>query len=152
MLGMIALVVGAIIQAFGLISIRRYGEHIHPVTLNLWPMAMSSLPLFAASYAIEEYSKIVYNQQSVGSLLYLALFCTVITFVIYFWLVKHVEAVILSLSAFITPVIAVIIGVLLLREVFTGTMIIGSILVLIGVAVATLNDLVTLYHRRTVDS
>ena len=145
--GMVALVAGAVIQAIGLISIRRSGEHFHPVALNLWPMAMSSLPLFAASIAWEDYSKIVYDQQSVGSLLYLALFCTATTFVIYFWLIKHIEVVILSLSAFITPMIAVIIGVFLLGEEFTGTMIIGSILVLLGVAVATLDNLVALYRR-----
>jgi drug/metabolite transporter (DMT)-like permease len=68
--------------------------------------------------------------------------------VIYFWLVKHVEAVLLSLSAFITPVIAVVIGIVLLGEKITGDVLIGSTLVLIGVAGATISDLLGLHRRK----
>jgi len=95
--GMAALIAGAIIQAFGLVFLRRMGEHAHPVTLNFCSMSLSALPLFAASYIFEDYSKMIFNTQTLGAILYLSIFCTVITFVIYFWLVKHVEAVILSL-------------------------------------------------------
>ncbi len=38
------------------------------------------------------------------------------SFVIYFWMAKHIEAVVLSLSAFITPIIALVAGVLILSE------------------------------------
>ena len=145
--GIVLIFVGAIIQAFGLVLLRRLGEHAHPITLNFCSMTLSALPLLAASYIFEDYSTIAFNAAAIESLLYLSLFCTVITFVIYFWLVKHVEAVILSLSAFITPVIAVVIGVIIMGERITHGLYIGSALVLIGVAFALMGDLVALYRR-----
>jgi drug/metabolite transporter (DMT)-like permease len=146
--GMIAIVMSAIIQAFGLVAIRRWGTAVHPVTLNLWPMAISIVPLFIASIITEDYSNIMINERSLGSLLYLAIFCTVITFVVYFWLIKHVEVVLLSLSAFITPVFAIIIGGIVMGEILTGRIIAGSLIILFGVAVATIGDLVAIYRRK----
>jgi drug/metabolite transporter (DMT)-like permease len=148
--GMAAIIVGAIIQAFGLVFLRRLGENAHPVTLNFCSMSLSALPLFAASIIFEDYSKLIFNPQTLGAILYLSTFCTVITFVIYFWLVKHVEAVILSLSAFITPAIAVVIGVIVMKENITHGVYIGSALVLIGVVFTTLGDIFALNHREVV--
>jgi drug/metabolite transporter (DMT)-like permease len=145
--GMAAIIVGSIIQAFGLVYLRRLGENAHPVTLNFCSMSLSALPLFVASFIFEDYSNLFFNASTIGSLLYLSIFCTVITFVIYFWLVKHVEVVILSLSAFITPVMAVVIGIILLGEKITDDVYIGSTLVLIGVAFATIGDIFALYRR-----
>jgi drug/metabolite transporter (DMT)-like permease len=147
---MSAIMIGAIIQAFGLVFLRRLGEDAHPITLNFCSMSLSALPLFAASFLYEDYSKMIFNSQALGAILYLSIFCTVITFVIYFWLVKHVEAVILSLSAFVTPVIAVIIGVLIMRETITNSVYIGSALVLIGVVFTTAGDYFIRYRREGV--
>jgi drug/metabolite transporter (DMT)-like permease len=146
-LGMIALIIGAIIQSFGLIALRRFGKQINPIMLNFWPMFLSSVILFAVSISTEDYSKVFFDIKAIGSLVYLSIFCTVVTFVIYFWLVKHIEAIILSLSAFITPVIAVFIGVIMLGEGFSLTAYIGSSIVLIGVAVATIGDFIAIYRR-----
>ncbi|RPI01242.1 MAG: hypothetical protein EHM64_16025, partial [Ignavibacteriae bacterium] len=129
MAGFITIILGAIIQAFGLVFLRKMGEEVHPVTLNFYSMSVSALPLFAASYFIEDYSNIHFDSTSIGAIAYLSVFCTVMTFVIYFWLVKHVEAVVLSLSALITPVIAVLIGIIFMGEYITRGVIVGSLLV-----------------------
>jgi drug/metabolite transporter (DMT)-like permease len=147
-LGMSAIIIGAIIQAYGLIALRRLGKKMHPVMLNFWPMLLSSIVLFTVSIGTEDYSAVLFDLKAVGSIIYLSIFCTVVTFVIYFWLIKHIEAVILSLSAFITPVIAVFIGVIMMGEGFTSTAYIGSTVVLMGVAVATIGDIVSVYRRK----
>jgi drug/metabolite transporter (DMT)-like permease len=148
--GMAAIILGSIIQAFGLVYLRRLGSDAHPVTLNFCSMLISALPLFAASLVFEDHSNMIFNASTIGSILYLSIFCTVITFVIYFWLVKHVEAVILSLSAFITPVIAVVIGVVFMNEKISDDVYIGTALVLVGVAFATLGDLFNRYRSGVV--
>jgi drug/metabolite transporter (DMT)-like permease len=148
LLGMCAIIIGAIIQAFGLIALRRFGKDMHPVVLNFWPMLLSTVILFAVSIGTEDYSTVLFDLKAIGSLVYLSIFCTVITFVVYFWLVKHMEVVILSLSAFITPVIAVFIAVMMMGEGFASTAYIGSSFVLIGVAIATIGDLLAVYRRK----
>jgi drug/metabolite transporter (DMT)-like permease len=147
-LGMTALIIGAIIQAFSLIALRNHGKDMHPVMLTFWPMLMSAVIMFAISIVTENYSTVLFDAKAIGSLIYISIFCTVTTFVIYFWLIKHVEAVILSLSAFITPVIAVFIGVIFLGEGFTSTAYIGTTIVLLGVAIATIGDLVAVRRRQ----
>jgi drug/metabolite transporter (DMT)-like permease len=148
--GMAAIIAGAIIQAIGLVFLRKLGKEVHPITLNFCSMSLSAIPLFITSIVFEDYSHVIFNVRSVGAILYLAIFCTVITFVIYFWLVKHVEAVLLSFSAFITPVIAVIIGVMFMGESITDTASLGSALVLVGVACATFADFLNVYRRGVV--
>ncbi len=72
--GMAAIIVGAIIQAFGLVYLRRLGEDAHPVTLNFCSMSLSALPLFAASLIFEDYSNIIFNCKSIGAIVYLSIF------------------------------------------------------------------------------
>jgi len=147
-LGMVAIIFGAFIQASGLVAVRRFGNEMHPVLLIFWPVLLSSIIMLAVSIATEDYSASIFDPKAIASIVYLALFCTVIAFVTNFWLIKHVEAVILSLSAFITPVIAVFIGVNIMGEAFTATIYLGSAIVLIGIAVANISDIVNVYRRK----
>lgn len=146
--GMGSIILGAIVQALGLVTLRKYGEKYHPVTLNLWPMLLSTFPLFIVSLITEDYSTVRFESTTIGTIVYLAIFCTVVTFVIYFWLIKYVEAVILSLSAFLTPVIAVLIAIILLQETMKVTIYVGSIVVLLGVAVANVGDVMDLIRKK----
>jgi len=147
--GMAAIIAGAIIQAFGLVFLRRLGEEAHPVTLNFCSMSISGVALFAASLLLEDLSALKISMQAIGAVFYLSIFCTVITFVVYFWLVKYIEVVVLSLSAFITPIIAVAVGVILMGETVAQSVYIGSALVLIGVACASIGDIYALYSQET---
>jgi drug/metabolite transporter (DMT)-like permease len=147
-LGMVAIIFSAFIQASGLIAVRRFGNEMHPVWLIFWPVLLSSIIMLVVSIATEDYSASIFDSKAIASIIYLALFCTVMAFVINFWLIKHVEAVILSLSAFITPVIAVFIGVNIMGEAFTSTIYLGSAIVLIGIAVANIGDIVNTYRRK----
>jgi putative membrane protein PagO len=151
-IAMTLIIVAAVMQASSLIAIRKYAGNIHPISLNLWSMSLSAFILLAASIALENYSNIIMDTVSVGSLVYLSIFCTVLTFVIYFWLAKHMEAPILSLSAFLTPIIAVIVGVWFMGEELTCIMYVGIVLVLIGVGCAMIKDVVSVYRRRAVDA
>ncbi len=148
-LSMVAIVIAAIFQASGLVALRKMGNLVHPVVLNFWSMLFGGLFLLATSIAVEDYSHISFPIKVIGSIVYLSSFSTVFTFVTYFWLAKHIEAVVLSLSAFITPIIAVFVGVIFMREVMTGNDYVGTVLVILGVAIATVGNVLKLFHRRT---
>jgi drug/metabolite transporter (DMT)-like permease len=60
----------------------------------------------------------------------------VIAFVTYHWLLKRIEAVYLSLTTFINPVIAVILGAIVLGETLSPMVFAGSGLVLAGILAA----------------
>ncbi len=145
--GMIAIVASSALQAFALVSVKKYGGPYNPVSLNYVGMVIAGVILAATSFLLENHAGLVFNQEAILSLIYLALFGSVVTFVTYFWLLKHVEVVLLSLTAFVTPIIAVIAGVIVFEESFTMQMLGGSFLVLIGIVVANSADLLVLIKR-----
>ena len=63
-------------------------------------------------------------------------FGTAVTFFLYFWLLSRLPATRLSLITYGVPVVAVLVGTLLLDEPFTARMLAGSVVVLVGVTVA----------------
>jgi drug/metabolite transporter (DMT)-like permease len=85
---------------------------------------------------LESHSTIVWDGAAIGSILYLAIIGSVLAFVTYHWLLKRVEAVYLSLVSFINPVIAVILGALVLDETLSISVFAGAGLVFAGIGVA----------------
>jgi drug/metabolite transporter (DMT)-like permease len=55
------------------------------------------------------------------------------TFTLYYWLLRHVRASHVALIAYVTPVIAVVTGVVFLHEPLTTRVLAGGALVIAGV-------------------
>ena len=135
-LGMMAIVLTTIIQALSLVLVKKYGQPISPFAMNFVGMLFGGLLLLIAGVATESFSGIVWNRAAIGSILYLAIVGSVVAFVTYHWLLKRVEAVYLSLVSFINPIIAVILGSIILHETLAPAVFIGAGFVLIGILVA----------------
>lgn len=146
--GMAAIVISSTLQAFTLVAVKKYGGPYNTMSLNYVGMVIGGVLLAAMSFLLENHAAAVFNTEAILSLIYLALFGSVITFVTYFWLLKHVEVVLLSLTAFITPIIAVIAGVVVFNEDLGSQMWIGSALVLLGIVAANSADLIMLAKKR----
>jgi drug/metabolite transporter (DMT)-like permease len=71
--------------------------------------------------------------RAAASLGYLVVFGSVVGFAAYFYLLKHWDATTVSTSTYINPVVAVILGALLLGEPVTASMVVGTVVVLAGV-------------------
>lgn len=145
--GMIAIILSSALQAFTLVTVKKYGGPYNTMSLNYVGMVIGGVLLAGVSLLMENHAGLVFNQGAILSLIYLALFGSVVTFVTYFWLLKHVEVVLLSLTAFVTPIIAVLAGVIVFQESFTTQMMAGSALVLLGIIVANSDDLAGVVKR-----
>jgi drug/metabolite transporter (DMT)-like permease len=77
-----------------------------------------------------------FDAVSIGSIAYLVVFGTATTFLLYFWLLSHFPVRKIALIAYGTPVVAVLVGTLVLREPLTARMVVGTAVVLTGVLVA----------------
>jgi drug/metabolite transporter (DMT)-like permease len=98
-------------------------------------MTMGTVSLLSLAAAFERDRPVVLTVSGAGSILYLAVFGSVVAFVTYYWLLKRVQAVYLSLSSFINPIIAVILGAAILGERLDRSVLAGAALVLVGIAV-----------------
>lgn len=87
----------------------------------------------AAAIFFEPISSFKITFHSVGALLYLAVFGSVLAFTGYYWLLKKIKVISLSLIAFITPIIAIGLGYFLLSETLSAFTAFGSVLILGGI-------------------
>jgi drug/metabolite transporter (DMT)-like permease len=119
-----------------LILIKKHGYDLSPITLNFVSMFVGTLTIAVLALVFERGAPVVFDAKGIGSVVYLGTFGTVVTFVTYFWLLKRVEVVYLSLVSFVTPIVAVFLGAVVLDESLAPHTFLGAGLVLMGLMVA----------------
>lgn len=123
-----------IVSALSSVSVKKWGAGIHPISLAAMPMVIATGVMTVLALLFERHRPIVWTTASIGSLAYLAVFGSALTFTLYYWLLRHVRASHVALIAYATPVIAVVTGVLFLDEPLTSRIVLGGALVIAGVA------------------
>lgn len=136
--GIVAVVVSAFLNAVVAVAVKKHGYHIDPVFINLIPMGLGAVTLLGTSVFIEDWSSLEFNLSTVLAILYLAVFGSVVAFAIYFYLLKHISVVLLSMTSFITPLLAIASGAIVLGEKFPSGTVVGSALILGGVLLINL--------------
>jgi len=139
--GMIAILVSTFLQGISLIIVKKLGKHVDPLTMNcgdIW----AGIPLMCfLAFTFEDVHSVHLDRQGLLSMLYLAVVGTVIAFGVFYWLLKRVEAVYLALSSLVTPILAVILGTVLLNEQLSPNVFWGASMVLAGIGVTNGKDL-----------
>ena len=148
MLGMLALVFAAGMQAFIAVMIKKYGKHLNPLAMNFPPFLIAGIILVIAALFLEDSTHWRFDSRAIISITFLAFFGSFVAFTTYFWLMKKMSVVIIALSSFITPIIAVILGWFILDELFSFLKILGSALVLIGLLFANFRGIYNYYRYR----
>jgi drug/metabolite transporter (DMT)-like permease len=100
-----------------------------------YQMLAGGLMMTVAGTLRGEWSTLFFTTRTTAAMLYLATIGAVGGFVAYTYALRHLPVSFVSLYAYINPVIAVALGVLVLHEPFTWRMAISAALVLAGVAV-----------------
>ncbi len=131
------LLVASFAAAAANVAVKRWGEGIHPVALIAPPMALAAVLMGIASLVFERGRPLVLDAVSAGTVLYLAVFGSVVTFSLYFWLLQRMRASRLALINYLSPVFAVALGAALFGEQLTPRVVAGAALVIAGVAVTT---------------
>ncbi len=147
-LGVLAVLISSAMQAAIGVTIKKYGQHLNPLSMHLIPLFLAGLILIIASLFLENRLTWDFNFTAVTSIIYLAFFGTLVAFTTYYWLLKRMNIVILSLSSFITPIVAVILGWIILREDFSLQTLVGSAFVLIGILFANFRGLLRYYNTK----
>lgn len=131
------LLLAPLASAIGNVTVKRWGTHLHPFQLSILPMAYGATALLATSLVVEDGARVEWSSIAVGSVLYLAVLGSVVAFVGYYTLLKEVAVTTLNLMSYVYPVVAVVLGYLILGEVLDRLALAGAVFVLAGIAVAT---------------
>ncbi len=140
-LPMLLVVVASGMQAWNAVVIKKYGNHLNSLSMNFIPLFSAGIIMVLFGLLFEARETLIFSASAIGTVFYLAFFGTVLTFTTYYWLMKKINVVLLALSAFITPILALIIGWIILDEHLTTRNFIGSALVLIGILFANFRGL-----------
>jgi drug/metabolite transporter (DMT)-like permease len=143
-LGMIAIVLSGVVQAAIAVLIKKQGKGLNSLSMNFIPMLIAGIGLTLLGIIFEEVSTVKIDSTAIISVLYLSLFGSVLTFTSFYWLMKSVNVVMLSLIAFITPIVALFLGWIFYDEQLTTEHIIGASMVLVGLLIANLQSLIKL--------
>jgi len=136
LLGMSAIMFSIMIQALSLIQVKQWGEAIDPIVMNFVGMLIGMVALLALGWIVESAQPIEWTTASILSVLYLSVVASVIAYIAYYWLLKRIDPVYLSLTSFINPVVAVVLGAAVLGERLAASVFVGAALVLLGIVVA----------------
>jgi drug/metabolite transporter (DMT)-like permease len=140
LIGMIFLILSPICAAFGSVSVKAYlhNEPVFPmITLQ---MSVGAILMTLAAVIFEPLSDFRITTASVGAIVFLAIVGSIISFGSYFWLLKQLRLVTMSMIALITPVVAMFMGYIFLKEKLTIENYIGAALVLMGVAIVNIKQ------------
>jgi drug/metabolite transporter (DMT)-like permease len=135
-LGMLAALGGSLCAAINLVTMKKYGRHGDPFVLNFFGMGFGAACLLGMSAALESWSAVVWSQSNVLALFYLSVLGSVIAFWVYYYLIKKMDATIVSLTTLIIPIVALAMGRAFLHETVTPMAVAGIATILAGVAVA----------------
>ena len=98
-------------------------------------MLFGGVALLLVSLALHETSRVTFTPRTAGALLYLIFFGSIGGFSAYAYALKHLRVSTVSLYAYVNPIIAVVLGTLILNEPFNLRMAISAAVVLAGMAV-----------------
>jgi drug/metabolite transporter (DMT)-like permease len=130
----VGMALAAFFAALASVATKKHGHGIHPAGLNGPAMLIGAVLLMAASLVNGEGYALPHDPQAWFALTYLAIAGSIVTFLLYFWLLKSWDATTMSLVSVFTPVTALVLGYLARHERPTAYTAVGGALILAGVA------------------
>lgn len=131
-LGLVGVTVAVFVAAYSNVYLKKYHTSVTTLQLNTAGQSLAGVVLLTISFFLEDHTTIIWSDQNIAALVYLTLFGSVLTWLIYFWLFQHLTMTQTSYVALFPPVIATVVGWFFLDERLTGVMIAGAVLVLLG--------------------
>ena len=133
--GCIALILSAAFAAYSNVLVKAYGKKLNPATMAAGQMFFGLLLLLGVGLPLEGNPfRFHWTPVAVIALLYLAVVGSVIAFMLYYWLVLNMDVTKSMLIALVTPVVAVILGMLVLDEEFGWRTLAGGAMIILGIA------------------
>src|SRR6266478_3146358 len=137
--GSIALVLSALCGSYSNVLVKAYGSRIDPQVFAACQMIFGFVPLLAIGISTEGNPlHFHWTTMAIISLLYLTLVGSVVAFALYYWLVRKMDVTNTMLIALVTPVVAVILGMIVLHEKLNWRLLAGSACIISGIGLIVL--------------
>jgi drug/metabolite transporter (DMT)-like permease len=136
--GMIAMVLSSCCCAWATVKTKRDLHVIDPSVLAILMLPAGLIVLLPCLAIFETPVRFWIDAKGAASVIYLAIFGGGIAFIIWFYLLKRLSAVAASMMTLLEPLVASLLGYLILSELFDKFFFLGGALILAGVLIVTL--------------
>lgn len=132
--GCVAVVFSSLFVAYSNVLVKARGKKLDPAILAAGQMFFGLIPLLLVGILFEGSPlKFHWTARAVLAMFYLAVIGSVIAFLLYYWLVHNMDVTKSMLIALVTPVVAVILGMIVLREHLNWRTIAGGAMIILGI-------------------
>jgi len=135
----VGVVISGYVAAQAAILVKAKGAALHPATM-LFGQMICGLPPILAYGLIVEGNPLTFHWtwKAMAAVLYLAVLGTVAAFWLFYWLLSKVESTIATMISVVTPLIAVVIGWIVLDERLPPRTALGGLLIISSIALIAL--------------
>ncbi len=132
-LGIVAMFIANISWAFGSVWIKRNNNETNLFLNAGLQMLFGGLFMLPLSAVVDDYSKFAFSASVAYSLVYLILIGSILAYICFTYAIKKLPITIVSLYAYINPLVAVFLGWLVLDEKFSLRILIAMMITVAGV-------------------
>ncbi len=123
--------------AFGSVLAREWHVRVDTLVGSGWQMVLAGIVDIGVGLALGEHRVARWDPAGLGAVLYLVVFGSWVGYSAYVWLLRHVPTTKVSTYAYVNPVVAVILGWLILGEPIDRFMFAGAAVIVPAVALVT---------------
>jgi len=133
-LGCVAIVLGAYAAAQASILVKAKGSGLHPASL-VFSQMVCGLPVIIIYALVAEGNplKLHWSGRAILCVVYLTVFGTIAAFWLYYWLLGRIESTKAMMISLVTPLLAVIIGAIVLGETLPPQTFFGGLLIIASI-------------------
>jgi drug/metabolite transporter (DMT)-like permease len=132
--GCVAMVLSAFFAAYSNVLVKTHGKNLNPAVIAAYQMFFGLIPLLLYGLAFEG-NPLAFRWTALAilCLVYLAVVGSVIAFLLYYWLMQNMDVTKTMLISLVTPVVAVILGMLVLDEQLSWRTLVGGTMIIAGI-------------------
>lgn len=138
--GILALQLACVGWALGTSYTKRNAQSASPLGAAAIQMLLSGVMLIAIGTVAGEWQQLSFTPRTAGAMIYLVLVGSIVGYSAYVYALKYLPIATVSLYAYVNPIIAVLLGSLLLDEPFGVRSVVAAALVLTGIAIVRSDD------------
>jgi drug/metabolite transporter (DMT)-like permease len=135
--GSLSLLGSSFTWALGSVLAKRWKLNVDPFTASGYQMFFAGAINLLFATVLGEWGHAIWSRHGVGAVVYLVIFGSWVGFSAFIWLLSHAPITKVSTYAYVNPVVAVILGWLIVHEQITGYILTGAVIIVVAVALVT---------------
>jgi drug/metabolite transporter (DMT)-like permease len=133
----VSLLGGSFSWALGSVLSKRWQSGMDIFSATSWQVTIAGVANLIFAVGAGDFSRVVWTGRGIGAVMYLVVCGSWIGYTAYIWLLEHVHTSKVSTYAYVTPVVAVFLGWLILHERVDKFILAGSAVVIVSVVLVT---------------